>query len=408
MARVIAVLGCTGVGKTRLSIELALALGNCEIVNADSMQVYRGFNVGSAKVREEEMQGVPHHVLSIADVEHPINVLDFVRAARQAIDDVHARGNTPILVGGTVYYVAALLFNTFLASNADGDHDGASSTPCQTGIAGDSYATLQALDPDMAERLHPNDIRRIRRSLEVVAQKQQKHSELLAQSGGRHGIGPPRYRTLAIWLDAAPDVIEDRIQKRTESMFQDGIFDENVQLYEQLKLAYGNDLDKVYGTGIGQAIGFREFRHCFEASGELLAGALRQSVVDLNRNTFRFAKRQQRNIASWFGGRDNLPVFRIDTSDATSWSNAVLQPAVDICKSFVDPGVPDPNPDAYLHLHEVLAGPKAPERRSDQGWRKFACEDCGRILNGALEWRVHLQSRSHRRHAKRKHVRQCT
>lgn len=151
-------------------------------------------------------------------------------------------------------------------------------------------------------------------SLEVVAQKQQKHSELLAQSGGRHGIGPPRYRTLAIWLDAAPDVIEDRIQKRTESMFQDGIFDENVQLYEQLKLAYGNDLDKVYGTGIGQAIGFREFRHCFEASGELLAGALRQSVVDLNRNTFRFAKRQQRNIASWFGGRDNLPVFRIDTS----------------------------------------------------------------------------------------------
>lgn len=85
MARVIAVLGCTGVGKTRLSIELALALGNCEIVNADSMQVYRGFNVGSAKVREEEMQGVPHHVLSIADVEHPINVLDFVRAARQAV-----------------------------------------------------------------------------------------------------------------------------------------------------------------------------------------------------------------------------------------------------------------------------------------------------------------------------------
>eukprot|EP00033_Pygsuia_biforma_P001044 GCRY01001190.1.p1 GENE.GCRY01001190.1~~GCRY01001190.1.p1 ORF type:complete len:264 (-),score=23.73 GCRY01001190.1:1496-2287(-) len=177
--KIVLILGTTGVGKTKLSVGIAQQC-NGEIVNADSMQVYKGLDIGTAKASLEEQEGVPHHLLSFLDVWEEFSVLMFQKMAREAIDDIVNRGKTPIVCGGTAFYIQALLQDNFLGygHQTETDHCDISSLllPNET-----PYEALERLDTEHATKLHPKDLRKVLNSLEAykrtgLSQKARIHS----------------------------------------------------------------------------------------------------------------------------------------------------------------------------------------------------------------------------------------
>ncbi|KAF4708456.1 hypothetical protein FOZ63_016782, partial [Perkinsus olseni] len=161
---VVFVIGATGVGKTKMAIDLAGQLDG-EIVGADSIQIYRGFDVASAKPTKEQMASVPHHLVDCIDAREEYNVSRYVREATGKIQEIQARGRTPIVVGGTVQYVTALLWPMSAVEHSDAVPSTRSSdedTPSSVGSCGPLYEELRAVNPTAAAKLHPHDVRRIK------------------------------------------------------------------------------------------------------------------------------------------------------------------------------------------------------------------------------------------------------
>ncbi|KAA0151382.1 hypothetical protein FNF29_04581 [Cafeteria roenbergensis] len=256
------VVGTTGAGKTKLSIDLCEALDG-EVINADSMQMYKDLDVATAKVTREEARGVPHHLLSFLEPWESFTVRDFRRAAAAAIDDVLDRGKLPVVVGGTGYYVQALLRESLLEAEEAGcgtaaelqrapEHgEGASSTAAaaaSTGAAGrkrprptelppgwssmSPYERLVAVDPDAARRVHPGNTRRVQSALDVFLRTGVPATELtraqgrrLAGAGRPAATGVPAAAPLAVvlWVDADTDVLDRRLDGRVGSMLRAGL-----------------------------------------------------------------------------------------------------------------------------------------------------------------------------------------
>jgi tRNA dimethylallyltransferase len=270
---VIAVVGPTAAGKSALSLALAHALGG-EVVNADSMQLYRGMDIGTAKLTPAEREGVPHHVLDIWDVTEPASVAVYQRLARAAIDDVLARGRVPLLVGGSGLYVRAVLEEfefpgTDPALRAELEAELAERGP------GPLHARLAAADPTAAERILPTNGRRIVRALEVVA-----------LTGGRFAaeLPAPRpyYRSHQIGVDLASEALDERIAARVDVMWAAGLVDE-VRALEARGLSDG--------LTAGRALGYQQVLR-------FLAGECTEAEAhaDTIRATRRFVRRQR----SWF------------------------------------------------------------------------------------------------------------
>ncbi len=275
------VVGTTGAGKTKLSIDLCEALDG-EVINADSMQMYKDLDVATAKVTREEARGVPHHLLSFLEPWESFTVRDFRRAAAAAIDDVLDRGKLPVVVGGTGYYVQALLRESLLEAEEAGcgtaaelqrapEHgEGASSTAAaaaSTGAAGrkrprptelppgwssmSPYERLVAVDPDAARRVHPGNTRRVQSALDVFLRTGVPATELtraqgrrLAGAGRPAATGVPAAAPLAVvlWVDADTDVLDRRLDGRVGSMLRAGLLGEVASLRRRMVLA-GRDPD---------------------------------------------------------------------------------------------------------------------------------------------------------------------
>ena len=196
---VLAVVGPTATGKTALGVELALRLGG-EIISADSMQVYRGLDVGTAKVTPEETRGVPHHCVDILPPEEPFSVADFTALAGRLVEEIAARGHLPILVGGTGLYVQSFLYGVrFTEEKApDGLREQLAAELTARGPAA-LYSELQAVDPEAAAAIHPNNHVRVLRALEHYRATGRRLSEQKAAS-----LPPERpYRALVLGLDFA-------------------------------------------------------------------------------------------------------------------------------------------------------------------------------------------------------------
>ena len=167
---VVVVIGATGTGKTKLGVELAKQL-NGEVVNADSLQMYHGLSIATAKPTKEEMDGVPHHLMSFLPPTETFTTHDFCKRAVPVIEDIHKRGKLPILVGGTLYYVQSLLWESLMSTGSkesvigrigvEGRDKGEANHNNSSGSSVDLYTKLQTIDPVMAQRLHPNNIRKI-------------------------------------------------------------------------------------------------------------------------------------------------------------------------------------------------------------------------------------------------------
>ena len=275
----IVIVGPTAVGKTALAVRLAEAVGG-EIVSADSRQVYRGMDIGTAKATPEERARVPHHLLDVVDPDEALSLAQFQELAYAAIDDITGRGRVPFLVGGTGQYVKAVV-EGWLIPRVLPDDALRERLYCQAEAEGAEalHARLQTLDPVAAAKIDARNVRRVVRALEVCLLTGQPISAQQAKS-------PPPYRVLTIGLALPRPALYRRIDRRVEEMIAAGLEDEVRRL---VAAGYGFDLPAMSGVGYGQ----------FEPR---LAGEA--SLEDVAREIKRATRRFVRHQANWFRADD--------------------------------------------------------------------------------------------------------
>ena len=304
--KLIVIAGPTASGKTALSIRLAKLLDG-EVVSADSMQIYRGMDIGTAKPTAEEMAGVPHHMLSVCDPGEEYSVSRYAQEADACVQDILGRGKTVILCGGTGLYLNALIAGTgFQPQSGDpGLRERLNAAWEQDPMA--LWHELESVDPESAARLHPNDKKRVTRALEVW----RLTGETISAHNRRTRSIPPRYDS--VWLGLRTDprqILYDRIDRRVTVMLEQGLIREVRTLLEQGRLT---------GTG-AQAIGYKELLDHFAGRMSL------EEAADLIRQKSRnYAKRQ----LSWFGGDPRVHWIVYNRPEA---GDAVFQEATDFLR----------------------------------------------------------------------------
>lgn len=286
---VLAVVGPTASGKTALAVELAKRLGG-EIVSADSMQIYKGMDIASAKPTEAEKQGIPHHMMDFLPPETPYSVAEYVKAARACILEIHKRQKLPILVGGTGLYVDSLLTGTqFIETETDFDLRARLETEFDALGGEKMLEKLAAFDRDTAARLHPNNRKRIIRAFEVYTLTGKTMTEVLAASREKPSPFTPCYIGIAY---ENREILYDRINRRVDEMLENGLLAEARAFFQ--------------GTPdtAAQAIGYKELKPYLD--GVL---SLDEAVENLKRATRNYAKRQ----ITWFKRNPQIHWIYADT-----------------------------------------------------------------------------------------------
>ena len=270
--------GPTASGKTALSVELAKRIGG-EIISADSMQVYRYMDVGSAKVTVEEMDGVPHHLIDVLDPQDSFNVVTFQEMAKEAMKKIYANGHIPIVAGGTGFYIQALLYDIDFTDN-DGDMEYRHHLEELAKEQGAEvlHSMLKEVDPPSAEAIHANNVKRVIRALEFYKKTGQRISDHNEEE--RQKESPYNFAYYVLNMDRS--TLYDRIDLRVDKMIEAGLEEE----VKQLK-AMGCTRDMVSMQGLG----YKEILDYL--NGEL---SLEEAVYILKRDTRHFAKRQ----LTWF------------------------------------------------------------------------------------------------------------
>lgn len=270
--------GPTAVGKTALSVRLAKAAG-AEIISADSMQVYKGMDIGSAKIRPEETEGVPHYLVDVLEPEEEFNVVRFQQMALEAAEKIYARGRIPLIVGGTGFYIQALLYDIDFTEN-DGDTAIRRSLEQTAAEKGGEYLheLLQKADPEAALQIHPNNVKRIIRALEFYQQTGKKISEHNQQERAKESP----YNFAYFVLNDERSRLYERIDRRVDLMMEQGLLDEVRSLKERGV--------KKESTAM-QGLGYKELYSFLD--GEI---SLEEAVRIIKRDTRHFAKRQ----ITWF------------------------------------------------------------------------------------------------------------
>lgn len=290
--KIAGVIGPTASGKTAFAIDLALAEKG-EIVSCDSMQIYRGMDIGTAKPKKEEMRGVPHHMIDVADINENFSVAKFVKMARAAIDDILSRGKLPILCGGTGLYFDSVVSNiNFTAQRSDSEYrEYLNRLAAEKG--GDYvYEMLREADPKSAEAIHPNNVRRVIRALEIYHATGRPKSELDVEQRGE-----PLYDAKIYCLRLPREKLYEKINQRVDMMMAEGLEEEVRGLIER-----GARTDS---TAM-QAIGYKEMAAYIR--GELPKD---EAVEKIKRETRRYAKRQM----TWFRGQKNVTWVDMDQED---------------------------------------------------------------------------------------------
>ena len=271
--------GPTAVGKTSLSIRLAKETGG-EIISADSMQVYRHMDIGSAKITKEEMEGVPHYLVNVLEPEEEFNVVRFQQMAKEAAERIWEKGKIPLVVGGTGFYIQALLYDIDFTEN-DGDESYRRQLEQKASDeegASELYEMLKTVDPKAAQEIHPRNIKRIIRALEFYHQTGKKISE--HNETQRQRESPYNYAYFVLTDERSR--LYERIDRRVDLMMEQGLLDEVRYLKER-----GVRKDS---TGM-QGLGYKELYAYLE--GEY---PLDEAVRIIKRDTRHFAKRQ----LTWF------------------------------------------------------------------------------------------------------------
>lgn len=436
----VVILGATACGKSKLAIEIARRFGG-EIISADSMQVYKGLDIVTNKVTDEEQSQAKHHMISFLDPLQRYSVVDFRDKSLNIIDNLMKQNRLPIIVGGTNYYIESLLWkNLTIPSNPDSSRSGTlldseaelvKNSPegilhtdsdledpekfFSKPIYGDGFQkidsdklwkVLEKVDMKSAHTYHPNDKRRIIRCLQVIQKEKKNFSELFeglnkstcdTESLG----GPLRFdKTCVLWLSCENETLNMILDERVDQMIERGLLAELEKFhkdYNEQRLRDGVEPD--YSKGVFQTIGFKEFHNYLTldcATKDTSEGKkiLTRSVEDMKLSTRKYAKRQLKWIKRRFlqsGTRDLPAVFKLETVfDEGAWSKQVKEPSFEIVDSFIS-GKP---------LGECAANLKQEPEVQSMGANepsKHYCEQCDRIFIGSHNIEIHLKSRTHER-----------
>ncbi len=301
---VILLMGPTASGKTRLAMEL-YDRGGFELINVDSALVYRGMNIGSAKPSAEELTQYPHRLVDIRDPDQPYSVASFYDDAWQAIDEVLARGNTPLLVGGTILYFKALVDG--LADMPSADPALRAEIEARANKEGwpALHEELAKVDPQAAARLHPNHSQRIQRALEVYYVSGKSLTQWHQEQGDHERAKGYNLKPIAIMADTR-ELLDQRIEGRFEAMLEQGLIDEVNRLRDQYDLNL--DLPSMRSVGYRQVWQYLEQELTYD-----------QMVEDANTATRRLARRQLTWLRKW----PDLPWLYV--GEEVNWSDLASQ-----------------------------------------------------------------------------------
>ncbi|MED0965980.1 tRNA (adenosine(37)-N6)-dimethylallyltransferase MiaA [Bacillus cereus] len=292
--KVAVIIGPTAVGKTKLSIDLAKAL-NGEIISGDSMQIYRTMDIGTAKVTTDEMDGIPHYMIDIKNPEDSFSVAEFQERVRKYIREITERGKLPIIVGGTGLYIQSVLFDYQFTDEA-GDaiyREQMEKLALERGVEY-VHKKLQEVDPESAERIHANNVRRVIRALEIFHTTGEKMSNQLEKQENEL-----LYDVSLIGLTMDREMLYDRINLRVDLMVEQGLLEEVKGLHER----------GVRECQSIQAIGYKEIYDYFENRV-----SLEEAVSQLKTNSRRYAKRQ----LTWFRNKMDVAWFDVTDGEKTS------------------------------------------------------------------------------------------
>ncbi len=278
MSQIIVVAGPTASGKTSTAVALAKRFGG-EVISADSMQIYQYMDIASAKPTQEEMQGVPHHLLDFVSPFEPFSVADYVKLAREKIIEIENRGNLPIVAGGTGLYISSLVDNiTFTEEKSDpAVRERLIGEAAEKGIEV-LHERLLTIDPEAAKNIHPNNQKRVIRALELF----ETTGLTLTEQNKRSKMTPPPFASFMLALSPARERLYQRIDLRVEKMAEQGLFEETKKLMD---MGLTKDMQSMQGIGYKEAFDY-------------LLGKIshKDCLEEIKKATRHYAKRQ----LTWF------------------------------------------------------------------------------------------------------------
>lgn len=464
---VVVVLGATGSGKSKLGIQIAKRFGG-EIISADSMQVYKRLDIITNKVTQEEQMGVPHHIMDFLEPYETFHVVDFRNYALPIIDDLLNNNKLPVIVGGTNYYIEALLFNVLVGSNTSSFHGKMSSfndfkrkvkdfsleepndkkprydetaldcKPSNT-IDGDKmdhlkvkivedcadkrysskdnekqidydqesnedlHKKLQQIDPVTAKSIHPNNVRKILRALEVFDQCGRPLSEIIKEQIGKNGSslgGGLRYpNSVILWIQWDQEYFVSNLDTRVDDMIERGLVKELLNFHQEYNTELLRNKEEIdYTKGIYQNIGMKEFHPYFmlksdERQSETGKKILEECILKLKLVTRRYAKYQLKWIKNRLLRKDRKapPVYGINGTNIANWESEIMKPSMEIIESVIH-GM---NPKNYTPIIPYFDAEIGPNREA------MKCEVCDKICIGKKQYEIHISSKKHKKMEKR-------
>ena len=274
----IIIAGPTAAGKTELSVQLALKIGG-EIISADSMQVYKGFDIGTAKIRTEEMKGVPHYLIDVLEAEDAFHVCLFQKMAKEAMNRIYQVGHIPILVGGTGFYIQSVLYDiSFTEEETDLSYRKELEELAKTEGAEVLHRRLKEVDPLAAKEIHPNNVKRVIRALEF----QKETGAAISQHNKEQRSRPSPYNFAFFVLNRSRPELYERINRRVDLMIREGLVPEVQALLDS---GISRDALSMQGLGYKEIVKYLDGEWDFETA-----------VSKLKQGTRHFAKRQ----ITWF------------------------------------------------------------------------------------------------------------
>lgn len=294
--KIIVIVGPTAVGKTAYSIELAKQF-NGEVISGDSMQIYKTLDIGTAKATPEEMDGIPHHLIDIKETDESYSVSDFQKDASEEIEKMIEKGKVPIIVGGTGLYIESLLYSVSHSGEAEPNFELRDELEeyAKKNSNQELWKKLDKIDPEAAEKIHPNNIRRVIRALEVYYETGQLFSSFQNERKKKE----TRYEAYIICLNTDRSLLYERINKRVDIMMEEGLVEEAQSLWKKL----GPQANAQSTKGIGYQELFLYFNHQI---------TLDEAVEKIKQNSRRYAKRQ----LTWFRNR----------LEKVHWYDFILEP----------------------------------------------------------------------------------
>lgn len=379
--------------------------------------MYQGLPIITNKISQEEQRSIPHHLLGNISLDEETWIVGvFKREANRIIQEIRSRGHLPIVVGGTHYYTKALLFKDSLVASEDETsilspaHDNSREHPILEDSTEAMRKKLQEVDPIMAERWHPNDRRKIRRSLEIFLTTGKRASDIYAEQQRRKAAeaaaendSEPTADPLLFWVHTEKQALRDRLDGRVDKMLDAGLMEEITQMNNYLRTR-SEAFDST--RGIWQSIGFKEFQPFLRAVESGVAGnELEKLRLDclgkMKTATKQYAKYQMKWIPKQMmpllkekGSLDKLYV--LDSTDVSQYAGQVTGQAIDLTKKFLAGEEMAPPLSISEFAREVLTAAEAVTSLQDSRCNKY-CELCDTTLLTEQSWRTHLRAKAHQR-----------